>query len=72
MDGSQDRQEVYPIKLAEYAVVNEFVSEPVFAWWVLWCTLKKRKAVLKVVHRRVLARKKESLVWRFLVLDQVE
>ena len=47
----KDLKESYPVPLADYAVANGLLEEPVFAWWVPY-TLKKRKAIVQKVKTK--------------------
>ena len=44
-------KESYPCQLATYAVANNLVEEPAFAWWVPY-TLRKSDAILSAVKAR--------------------
>ena len=44
-------KESYPCQLATYAVANNLVEEPAFAWWVLY-TLQKSDTILSAVKSR--------------------
>ena len=52
----KDLKESYPVPLADYAVANGLLEEPVFAWWVPY-TLKKRKAIVQKVKTKYWRRK---------------
>ena len=57
-DGSMDWlrlsevKEAYPLQLAEYAVANNIANEPVFNWWVVHDTLRKRNRIINKVKSR--------------------
>jgi hypothetical protein len=44
-------KESNPVEVAEYTVAHQLVSEPAFAWWVLY-TLKKRTQIVASVFGR--------------------
>ena len=44
-------KETYPCQIATYAVANNLVDEPAFAWWVPY-TLRKKDAILNAVKAR--------------------
>jgi hypothetical protein len=47
----KDLKESNPLQVADYAVANQLVSEPAFAWWVPF-TLKKRERFIKTAASR--------------------
>ena len=47
----KDLKDSYPVKLADYAVMNGLQGKPAFAWWVPY-TIKKRKAIIGKVKSK--------------------
>jgi hypothetical protein len=60
-DGSQtwiplkDSKETFPVKTADFAILNRIDKEPAFAWWVPH-VIKKRDAIVAKVKSKYLER----------------
>ena len=52
----KDIKESNPIEVAEYAVANKLVHEPVFAWWVPRFLRQRDRNVLKMKSRKYILR----------------
>jgi Reverse transcriptase (RNA-dependent DNA polymerase) len=52
----KDLKESNPIEVAEYAVANKLVHEPVFAWWVPHFIRQRDRNVLKMKSRKYILR----------------
>ena len=52
----KDLKESNPIEVAEYAVANKLVHEPVFAWWVPHFLRQRDRNVLKMKSRKYILR----------------
>jgi hypothetical protein len=47
-----------PVEVAEYAVVNQLIDEPAFAWWVPY-VIRKRDRIIATIKTRMKNRKKD-------------
>jgi hypothetical protein len=47
----KDLEESYPVQVAEYAVTNKIMGQPVFTWWVLYVFRKRERIIQKVKTR---------------------
>ena len=51
----KDVKESNPLKVSEYAVANQLVTEPSFQWWVP-TTLRRRDRIISKLHTRYMKR----------------
>jgi hypothetical protein len=47
----KDMKDSFPVEVVEYAMINEILEEPAFAWWAKH-VLRKRNRIIKKVKSR--------------------